>query len=341
MDLDPLIAYVEEVVSDSAAAEVPVPVSPTLTSRYRGTLLGVAAGNGLGLPAEGRSRQWIRGKFPAGLTELSPDLRNRPWGDDLAQTVMLVQALLDRPGLDSDDLAQRLLAWASADGDGIGVQTLAVVREIESGTPAADAAREVWERSGRRAAGNGAVMRCSPVALAWRRSGIRLVEESERSALVTHHDPRCVWSAIALNVALARALSGASVNIPRLSELLGLAGAPDAVTRAVRLSDGAEIEAFALDDRDGMGFTLKALQVGLWCLWQPANFEGVLVQVVSQGGDTDTNGAVAGAVMGSRVGVEGIPQRWVASIAQSERLTTLADRLLARSELGAIQHRGG
>ena len=51
-----------------------------------------------------------------------------------------------------------------------------------------------------------------------------------------------------------------------------------------------------------MGYTLKAMQVALWCAREANDFEEALITVVSAGGDTDTNGAVAGAVLGARFG---------------------------------------
>jgi hypothetical protein len=80
-----------------------------------------------------------------------------------------------------------------------------------------------------------------------------------------------------------------------------------------------------------MGYTLKAMQVGLWALRQKLSFKEVLVEVVEAGGDTDTNGAVAGAVMGARVGLSGIPPRWRDNIRDPDYLIELADRLFDAS----------
>ena len=56
--------------------------------------------------------------------------------------------------------------------------------------------------------------------------------------------------------------------------------------------------------------------------------EEALIAVVNAGGDTDTNGALAGAVLGSRYGASAIPLRWTAYITQRERLAHLGERLL-------------
>lgn len=303
-----------------------------LRGRYQGVLLGVAAGNALGLPVEGCSRNWIQEQFPGGLREVPERLRRQSWDDDLAQTAMLAEALLAGDTLDEEALAGRLVEWASTDGRGIGLLTAAVVRELASGMPVGDAARVIWQRTDGAAAGNGAVMRCSPVALRWRHSPSQLIAETRKSATVTHYDPRCVWSAIALNVALVRSLVGVATDLNSLADALDSAGAPHGVGDAVRSARGCELDELMLDDT-GMGYTLKAMQVGLWSLSQPEDFEAVLTQVVNAGGDTDTNGAVAGAIMGSVVGREGIPPRWLRRIPGTDRLVSLADQLLERSSV--------
>lgn len=52
------------------------------------------------------------------------------------------------------------------------------------------------------------------------------------------------------------------------------------------------------------------------------------MEVVNAGGDTDTNGAVAGAALGAKLGAAAIPRRWVDRLRDAPQLETLADRLL-------------
>ncbi len=81
------------------------------------------------------------------------------------------------------------------------------------------------------------------------------------------------------------------------------------------------------------GHTLLALQAGLWAAATPLGFEEALIAVVSAGGDTDTNAAVAGAVLGARYGASAIPQRWLDCIPESTRIEMLVDGLLAMGGL--------
>ena len=63
-------------------------------------------------------------------------------------------------------------------------------------------------------------------------------------------------------------------------------------------------------DGNSMGYTLLTLLIGLIAYWRADSFERTLSNIIEAGGDTDTNGAVAGALLGARFGLEAIPRRW-------------------------------
>jgi ADP-ribosyl-[dinitrogen reductase] hydrolase len=303
-----------------------------IRDRYRGVLLGVAAGNALGLPVEGRSRRSVERAYPNGVREVDEVELDRPWDDDLAQTAILAQALL-QDGLSLEDLGSRFVEWGRANGRGMGHLTSELLGELGRGTPVQDAARKVYERmGGTSSAGNGAVMRCSPVALRWRNSGARLVEAARTSALVTHYDPLCEWSTIVVAVCVAVALAGEDIDHDELADAVEASESPAEVAEAIRFVRGRGLRDLELDDPMDMGYTLNAMQVGLWAFTKALDFEDTLVQVVDEGGDTDSNGAVAGAVMGARVGQSGVPQRWLANVPDTDRLVELADALHERAQ---------
>jgi ADP-ribosyl-[dinitrogen reductase] hydrolase len=310
-------------------APLKTPPATELRDRYRGTLLGLAVGNSLGLPVEGWPSTEIRRRFPDGIRDIDPEEIRLPWDDDLAQAVILCESILEHDTLQNEDLAKRLIAWFESNGRGMGSQTRAVISALRQGLLPSQAAQMVWERDGQ-PAGNGAVMRCAPVAMRWPADRAKLREETENSARVTHHDPRCAWSAYAVNLAVADALRGRIAPIQSIAEALEFLEAGPVTLYAVRGVSGKSLEELRLDGT-AIGFTLKAMQAGLWCLENAADFEESLIAVVQAGGDTDTNGAIAGAVLGALHGASSIPDRWKSRVARAEELTSLADRILEKA----------
>ena len=346
-----------------------------LQDRSRGLMVGLAVGNLLGILCEGWKREEIRLGWPDGVRDIEVRA-GCPDDDDLAQAVILAAACHGAEALDVDDLARRFWVWGEENGLGMGHATGATlaryggspprrygsrnmsVRRRGSalpdfqaarepvGLPALEASRAAWEDSGGKAAGNGAVMRCAPLAIRWRDDDAALVRNTVVSAVVTHWDPRCVWSAVFVNLAVASLLQeppdGALRLVERAErawEMLGDvlepfgidAPVPAVVTEALDIADVTAPEDVGLDGWD-MGYTLKAMQVALWCAGRAADFEEALIAVVNAGGDTDTNGAVAGAVLGARFGFDAIPRRWRTQVAglrtNRDAMEVWADRLI-------------
>ncbi|MDE2745031.1 MAG: ADP-ribosylglycohydrolase family protein [Chloroflexota bacterium] len=297
--------------------------------RARGVLLGLAVGNLLGLPVEGASRSTIRRAYPDGLREIDPRERHRPMDDDLAQAVDLAEALAHDPE-PLAGFADRLVKWRSDNGRGIGIMTSTVIDYLEVGLGVPGASRAFWqERGSPETQPNGALMRCAPVALWHALEPSTLIEQTAASCAVTHFAPGAQWSCILVNAAIAMLLRG---YVPSRDDLIFAAaqnGAPaELIAWTLAIPD-------AIDERIAeervSGHTYLCMQAALWCLDTNDSIEQALVRIVSGGGDTDTNAAVAGAVLGARFGASAIPQRWLDCIPERERIEAATRSLLKRS----------
>jgi ADP-ribosylglycohydrolase len=241
----------------------------------------------------------------------------------------LAASLRVRGEFDCDDVAARYIAWQEHAFD-IGTQTAAALNAIREGTPAERGGFEVWKRSAHRVvAGNGSLMRTAPIAVLLADAQVRRAAALADSA-ITHFDPRCRLACAAFDAAVARALvPGAtpeSVRDAALEELapaaallLAEGGKVAAVTAAVRALE-EDLALAAEDDpllyrghvhlHRTQGFVRVAFRLAFWELLHAPTFEAALVDVVNRGGDADTNGAIAGALLGAFYGESAIPERW-------------------------------
>ena len=87
----------------------------------------------------------------------------------------------------------------------------------------------------------------------------------------------------------------------------------------------------SLDGPD-MGFTLFTAGIALQTAVQGEAFEEGLRRVVALGGDTDTNAAVAGALLGALHGCDGLPAAWLERLADREEIEREAERLAELAE---------
>ena len=302
------------------------PVTPLDQDRARGVLLGLAVGNLLGLPVEGASRSTILRAYPAGLVEIDPRERNRPMDDDLAQAVDLAEALAHDPDPVSG-FADRLIEWRSENGRGIGIMTSTVIDYLEVGLGVPSAARAFCqERGSPETQPNGALMRCAPVALRYALEPDRLIEQTAATCAVTHFAPGAQWSCILVNAAIAMLVRGHEPNRDDLILAASQDGAP-AELIAWTLAIPEAINERIAEERVS-GHTYLCMQAALWCLDTDDGLEDALTRIVNAGGDTDTNAAVAGAVLGARFGASAIPQRWLDCIPERERIEAATQVLL-------------
>ena len=215
-------------------------------------------------------------------------------------------------GFDVIDVAARYLAWQRHAFD-IGGQTSSALDAIERGTSPREAGRDVWEAGGRNAAGNGSLMRTAPIGVFFASDLERLRQASREDSAVTHFDERCQQACVAFNAAIATAIStSGDVDPERIWR-----SARDEVSRPDLVDD---LEHARRDDPDLLGddlhlhehqgFVRVAFRLAFWELLHAPSIEAALIDVVNRGGDADTNGAIAGALLGAVRGERAIPARW-------------------------------
>jgi ADP-ribosyl-[dinitrogen reductase] hydrolase len=300
-------------------------LDPQFVTRARGALLGLVIGNQLGVPTEHLTAGAIRAAFPNGVRDLQPPPAGSPYDDDAAMCLLLAQSLAERGEFDATDVAERWVEWLRSDGRGVGVTTEQALRLIELGAEPFEAGRVA--RSGGAAAGNGAVMRCIPVALRYHDNVEKLIRVSTQQAAITHADERCTWGAAAVNLAARELLHGNPHFVEEvLHRLDGVA--PRVLVESIRRVPWEEERDLPLAVPGQFGYVVHCVEIAFWCALHRPSLEAALVFLVEAGGDTDTNAAVAGALLGARDGETAIPPRWLDQLGSARSVSELAERLV-------------
>lgn len=299
----------------------PMPSAPlSIATRARGALLGLAAGNALGVPSEPMGTpEAVRAAFPGGLRDIvRTDTPASPFDDDTAMALLLAEELLAGE-VDLERLAHRWIDWMDTDGRGIGTWTRTALNHIRThGSPPAGTGG---------VATNGAIMRALPVALATRGTPRNLVAGTWHTAALTHPDDRCTWGAVAVNVAAAELLSGRRDFLADVIEVLRVNDAPAELLAAVRRVPVERREDLPIVG-ERAGDAVRCVEIALWAAWHEPSLEEGLIWLANAGGDSDTNAAVAGGLLGARDGEAAIPARWIAALPEVERLRSIALRLV-------------
>jgi ADP-ribosylglycohydrolase len=320
-------------------------VVPEVADRIRGTIFGQAVGDALGFGAEFLSRTDVERHYPDGLRRYSQITRFPPnpfwqpgdWTDDTDQMLCILDSLLAQGALDLRDIAARLRHWALADGYGMGSTVYAMVRHPSFLEEPHEAARQYWESSGRQSASNGAVMRTSVLGIwAYPDEG-RVRHHAEQACRLTHADPRCIASCVAVCLAIRRLLCGARDMRGLVADVLAdVRHLHPEVETYFHLAGGPSLGPLDLDEgmspgeENRQGYTLKTLAAAFWALQHSERFEEGILAIIREGGDADTNAAVAGALLGARFGFTAVPAEWREGLFHQRELEERVERLIAR-----------
>ncbi|WP_138732044.1 ADP-ribosylglycohydrolase family protein [Modestobacter excelsi] len=302
--------------------------------RVAGALIGSAVGDALGAPFEFGPAGRFSARFPTDArgvaTEMcgggSLDWEPGEFTDDTQMALLVAASLVECGGLDEADLFDRFRTWLRGGPPDVGNQTRAV---LGSGRAWDVAAAEHFARSGH-AAGNGSLMRTTPAAIWFARSGTAAtMDAARRISALTHGDPSAGEGCAVFHELVRVALDGDDplAAIPAALDLV----APEHRDRwATVLAPGWTPE----QATEGNGAVWPTLGQAVWALRNADDFAGVLRRVIDLGGDTDTVAAVAGGLAGAVFGIAGIPMRWTSVV--HGRVPGYADKRWDLADLHAL-----
>ena len=305
--------------------------------RFRGLLLGTAVGDALGYPAEGLSRARVR-KLCKGRWRHRFLFGRGMVSDDTDHSVFVAQALLMHPD-DVEGFARRLARglrwWLLGLPVGLGRATLYSIVRLWFGVPPS--------RSGIFSAGNGAAMRAAVIGAFFAEDRARMDAYLEAQTKLTHSDPKALAGSRAVAYLAAWTVRDDLARRPAAGDFHETlrAAAPDddewtaiAATLRDAAEQGVSVEGLAESlglSKGVSGYVYHTVPVAAYA-WHRhfGDFEAGLQAVLDCGGDTDTVGAIAGALAGAVTGESGIPDDWIAGLADWPRgagcLRQIADR---------------
>jgi ADP-ribosylglycohydrolase/fructose-1,6-bisphosphatase/inositol monophosphatase family enzyme len=283
--------------------------------RAAGCLLGQVIGDSLGSLVEFKRPEEIARQHPGGVRELQDGgvwntFAGQPT-DDSELALAFARTLTSGIEFDAEAVADAYGRWHASNPFDIGTTTRAAMSA---------AARAVGDKAGaarkaalRHSQSNGSLMRVSAVGV-WARDPDLAAHVAIQDSGLTHPHPACATACAAYAVAIAVGIAGADT-----AGMLAAAArivdahrstAPTIVEALEGAQAGRRPECYTRD----MGHVAIAFQNAFYHLAHTRDFEAALVDTVGRGGDTDTNGAMAGALLGAAMGRRAISARWTTAV---------------------------
>lgn len=298
------------------------PLPPAFSfSRLAGATLGAMCGDALGMPVEGWSAGRIARTFGRLDTMIDGRLPAGSYTDDSQMTLAILQTLARRGGLDPAFLAQRFQALYDP-GRGYGGRIGGLMQRLASG--------EAWNRVATDSWGNGGAMRVGVLGVFFAGDEEACLAAALAQCRITHTHPQALAGAVAqaLAVRLAARLGAAgqkpkparfmekvatqveAIDLQLTQRLRAMPPLPHGSEEAAR---AALTAAYACDVS-----AAEAVPPAMGAFLAAESAEQAIILAVSLGGDTDTIGAMTGALAGAYWGLEALPAAWLAGLENRE-----------------------
>ncbi len=293
-----------------------------ILERFRGCLLGLAAGDALGTTVEFMPRSSfdpLEDMVGGGPFNLQPG----QWTDDTSMALCLAASLIEKGGFDARDQIERYCRWTE---EGYMSSTGTC---FDIGSTVASALRR-YRRTGEpysgstepRSAGNGSIMRLAPIPMKYFPDINQAERMAAESSKTTHGADECLDACRLLSRIIVRALSGQSKDETLLADRESFQGSRKivAIARADYLDKNE-------DEVRGTGYVVQSLEAALWCFARSSSYKDAVLSAANLGDDADTTAAICGQVAGAYYGLEGIPKDWAEKLAMKKKIIDLSDML--------------
>ena len=305
-------------------------------------LLGLAIGDALGVPVEFKPRSYFE-QYP--VTDMqgygTHNQKHGTWSDDSSLAFCLAESLII--GYDLADISKRFIQWLESaywTAHGVvfdcGITTGRAIDDLRQIIADQDYGRfkTLIDEGDEYSNGNGSLMRIAP--LLFHIKGMDMTSQFEIVKAVSALTHRHVRSAIACLVYLKWmefVLDGKD-KVAAYQETQKVINQflPKVGIRAQERSHFARLLEHNIAELDrsqirSSGYVMHSLEASFWCVLTTNTYKDAVLKAVNLGEDTDTTGAITGAIAGLLYGTDSIPQHWLVLLARVDDIKDLAKRL--------------
>lgn len=259
------------------------------------------------------SRNEIKHYYPEGLRHFSQFIRDAhrscfkkgAWTNDTESVVAVLDCVVTSGGFNINRIARRFREWMSETTEDLSPVLRTVCNDPDWTEHPLAVCHKRWQESGLFEASAEATGRSLVTALT--SSAEDLLEHTRKLVLMTNDDSRCVCTTVIL-AKMAHSLLTKGRETP-IDELIAVCNRIDSRTLPfLKAAYDGDTGMLDLDDADTMSWTRKAMGAALWGLWHTDSAPDAIYKVIDQGGDTDSNAALAGMLAGLKYGYEALPE---------------------------------
>ncbi|MFX1308261.1 MAG: ADP-ribosylglycohydrolase family protein [Promethearchaeota archaeon] len=321
-----------------------------LLDKFKGCLLGVAIGDTLGHPFEGKLRSKIFSYFKnfGEFLNSNSDLF-RTYTDDTQLTIHLTKAFIKGNGFNLDYIIREFVNWLDDPPIGPGYGCISSIRKLKYGIH--------WKQAASNSGGNGTVMRIAPVGLFYCKDPKSLKTAAIKTSIITHSHSAASAGAIVIARAIAYLIdknpeTGFSVDEFFNVIISSISNSQDGIweefieilhktksnlnipieSGLIKFSQAGVKSPYFIEDYLGQAFvhpyTISTVVCSIFIfLKRLSSFKECVLELATAGGDSDTVGAIGGSLAGAYFGLKNIPPDLVKLVKNNKKILKLSEEL--------------
>ncbi|WP_053360880.1 ADP-ribosylglycohydrolase family protein [Bacillus sp. FJAT-27251] len=285
-----------------------------MLNKIKGALFGFAIGDALGATTEFMTKGEIEeqyGKVTGMMGGGWLDLEKGEITDDTAMTLAVVKGIIRDRKEPVEPIGDEFLKWYDSRPKDVGIIISTVLANFD-GDWLGTAKRAHYDWLGGKSAGNGTLMRCLPVALAYRDLD-QMLDITRQQSQMTHYDSLADEACVLYNWIAFRVLGG---------QLL-----KDAIKEEIKETRYELSPTGGQPDCPPDGFVVHTMHWVLYWLLHSDSYLDVVIGAANEGGDSDTIAAIAGGLAGLECGFDQLPGEYVQDLLGKEELLEIAQGL--------------
>ena len=305
-----------------------------LIDRYRGAIIGLAAGDALGTAVEFSP--------PGTFTPLTDIVGGGPfgleagqWTDDTSMALCLAESLLECSGFDPVDQLRRYVRWYRKGHHSSTGTCFDIGNTVRDALTRFERTGEPWCGStDPHSAGNGSLMRLAPVPLFFMRDPETTIARAADSSRTTHGAAEAVDACryyAGLMIGALQGVDKVDLLAPMFTPVRGSWDRAPLAPKIEEVASGSFLHKAPPDIR-GTTYVVRSIEAALWAFAMTNSFRDGALLAVNLGDDADTTGAIYGQLAGAFYGVETIPPGWRSKLTSLDTLESFASRLFEAAQ---------
>ena len=321
-----------------------------LLDKFQGCLLGVAIGDTLGHPFEGK----LRSEIYANFNDFNKFIEHNrfmfnTYTDDTQLSLHLAEAIIKGNGFNLKNIIREYLNWLDDPPIGPGYGCISSIRLLKYGIP--------WQQAASNSGGNGTAMRISPIGMFYCKDLKALKNAAIKSSIITHSHPAASAGAIVIARAIAFLIDkdpdiGFSTDEFFEDLITSISGSQEEIwdefieilnklksnlkipieAGLIKFSQAGVKSPYFIEQFLGQAFvhpyTISTVVCAIFIFLKKLNsFKECIFELATAGGDSDTVGAIGGSLAGAFFGIKNIPVDLIRLAKNNKKILKVSEAL--------------